>query len=262
MRQKIYQIDAFTDKIFRGNPAAVCPLEAWLPDELMQNIAKENNLAETAFYVPTGEEYLIRWFTPRVEVDLCGHATLAAAYVLFNLEKHAGPAIRFYSPRSGELTVTRHDDLLSLNFPSDTARKEEISFALSSAFNIVPLEILKGKTDYLYLFENEEQIRRIIPHLDCISDLDARGVIITAKGNEVDFVSRFFAPQVGVNEDPVTSSAHTLLTPFWAKRLGKTHLTALQLSDRQGQLSCTYLHDRVEISGQARHYLTGEIFVD
>lgn len=228
----------------------------------MQNIAKENNLAETAFYVRSGEEYLIRWFTPTVEVDLCGHATLAAAYVLFFLEKQAGESVTFSSLKSGKLIVSRKEDVLTLNFPTDSMLKVETNLLLTSAFNILPIEILKGNTDYLYLFKNEKEIRTIIPDLDQIAKLHVRGVIITAPGNEVDFVSRFFAPQSGVNEDPVTGSAHTSLTPYWSRKLGKTHLSAMQLSERQGHLTCTYLNDRVEISGKAKHYLTGEIFTD
>lgn len=262
MKIKIYQIDAFTDTVFSGNPAAVCPLINWLDDRLMQNIAMENNLAETAFYVKTGNEYQIRWFTPTVEVDLCGHATLAAAFVLFNFENHADSQINFLSPQSGRLTVTKHDDLLTLNFPSDTIESEEPFKELTDGFNILPVEVLKGKTDYLLVFENETQIAEIIPLFDKIAVLNARGVIITAPGESVDFVSRFFAPQTGVNEDPVTGSAHTTLTPFWAKRLGKNELTATQLSKRKGHLNCKYLGDRVEISGQARLYLKGEIQVE
>lgn len=262
MKLKIYQIDAFTDKVFGGNPAAVCPLEAWLPDELMQHIANENNLAETAFYVPDKDEYLLRWFTPTVEVDLCGHATLAAAYVLFNLENHAGQVIRFNSPRSGELLVKKQDDLLTLNFPTDILTKVEALPFLTDAFDILPVEIWKGKTDYMYVFENEKMIHSITPHMDCIAKIPGRGVIITAPGEKTDFVSRFFAPQSGVAEDPVTGSAHTTLTPYWANLTGKKQLTAMQLSERQGHLTCTYSGDRVEISGQARHYLTGEIYVD
>ena len=262
MKLKMYQIDAFTDKIFGGNPAAVCPLEAWLPDKLMQSIAKENNLAETAFYIPDKEEYLIRWFTPAVEVDLCGHATLAAAFVLFNFENHSGETIRFLSPRSGKLIVNKHENNITLNFPTDIITQIEITPLLSNAFNIMPIEIWKGKTDYLYLFKDEAEIRTILPDISHISTFEVRGVIITAPGNDVDFVSRFFAPQSGVIEDPVTGSAHTTLTPFWNAKSDKTHFTAIQLSERLGQLDCTYLHDRVEISGQARHYMTGEIFVE
>ena len=261
MKLNIYQIDAFTDKLFGGNPAAVCPLKAWLPDALMQNIAKENNLAETAFYVPDEEEYLIRWFTPTVEVDLCGHATLASAYVLFNFENHSADTIRFHSPRSGELIVTRQGDKIALDFPTDILAPVEITPVLAAAFNIKPIEIWKGKTDYLYLFNNEAEIRSALPDIDHISTFQARGVIITAKGENVNFVSRFFAPQSGVIEDPVTGSAHTSLTPFWYSKTGKVHFTASQLSTRVGLLDCTYLQERVIISGQARHYLTGEIFI-
>lgn len=261
MKLKIYQIDAFTDKVFSGNPAAVCPLDQWLDDKLMQKIAMENNLAETAFYVKSGNEYQLRWFTPTVEVDLCGHATLASAYVLFNFENHPDSQINFLSPRSGKLTVIKQDDQLTLNFPADILEPVETFKALTDGFNILPVEILKGKTDYMLVFENEIQITEIIPQFDKIALLKARGVIVTAPGKRVDFVSRFFAPQSGVNEDPVTGSAHTSLTPYWATKLGKNELTAVQLSKRKGHLNCKLLDDRVEISGQARLYLKGEIEV-
>lgn len=262
MKLKIYQVDAFTDKVFGGNPAAVCPLDHWLDDKLMQKIAMENNLAETAFYVKSGNEYQLRWYTPTVEVDLCGHATLAAAFVLFNFENHPGSQINFLSPHSGKLTVTKQDDLLTLNFPADTVEPVEPFKALTDGFNILPVEILKGKTDYLLVFRNEKEITEIIPQFNKIALLNARGVIVTAHGNSVDFVSRFFAPQSGVNEDPVTGSAHTTLTPYWAKELGKNELTAVQLSKRKGYLNCKLLDNRVEISGRARLYLKGEIKVE
>ena len=262
IKLKIYQIDAFTDKVFGGNPAAVCPLDKWPEDGLMQKIAMENNLAETAFYVKAENEYQIRWFTPTVEVDLCGHATLAAAFVLFNYENHTDPQINFFSHRSGKLLVSKKDDLLTLNFPSDTIEPINSYKELTDGFNIMPVEILKGKTDYLLVFGNETQITEIIPSFEKIGLLDARGVIVTARGDSVDFVSRFFAPQSGVNEDPVTGSAHTTLTPYWAKRIGKIELSAIQLSKRKGHLMCKYLNDRVEISGQARLYLKGEIQVE
>ena len=217
MQLKIYQIDAFTDKVFGGNPAAVCPLDKWLNDRLMQKIAMENNLAETAFYVKVENEYHIRWFTPTVEVNLCGHATLAAAYVLFNFEHHQGSQVNFLSPRSGKLSVTKKDDLLTLNFPSDTLEAIEPFKELTAGFNIIPLEILKGKTDYLFVFDNETQVREIIPMFDKIALLNARGVIVTAPGDNADFVSRFFAPQSGINEDPVTGSAHTSLYTLLGK---------------------------------------------
>ena len=259
MKQRIFQVDAFTDRIFSGNPAAVCPLDHWPDDEWMQKVAMENNLAETAFYVKQGEEYHIRWFTPTVEVDLCGHATLASAYVLFFVENCETDTIRFFSPRSGKLTVDRRDKLLTMNFPADTFSPIGVSEDFIHLFDVAPEEIYKGKTDYMLVFADENQIRQINPNLDLISKLDARGVIVTAKGNSEDFVARFFAPQSGIDEDPVTGSAYTTLAPYWAKRLEKTNLTARQLSKRQGYIHCRHLGNRVEISGQCRLYMTGEI---
>lgn len=261
MKQKIYQIDAFTDKVFSGNPAAVCPLEQWLRDELLQNIAMENNLAETTFYVKQDNHYEIRWFTPTVEVDLCGHATLAAAFVLFNHENYLGDTITFYSPRSGTLSVTKKDELLTLNFPTDTFEPIELSPELNRAFDLTPIAVFKGKTDYMFVFKEEKEIQNLKPTITILAQLPARGIIVTAKGDQVDFVSRFFAPQSGILEDPVTGSAHTTLTPYWSKQLGKTTLTAIQLSQRKGYLQCTYLQDRVEMSGKAKLYLIGEIYL-
>jgi predicted PhzF superfamily epimerase YddE/YHI9 len=258
MKLKIYQVDAFTDRLFSGNPAAVCPLESWLEESVMQNIALENNLAETAFYVKKGNEYHIRWFTPTVEVDLCGHATLATAHVLFNHEHHTENEIIFRSHRSGILKVFRHDQLLTLDFPSDTLDKIQWFGEMNAGFNVIPIEGFKGKTDYLL----EDQIKNIQPNYAVISRWKVRGVIVTAKGKNVDFVSRFFAPQSGVNEDPVTGSAHTTLTPYWSEKLGKTELTAIQLSDRKGYLTCKNLGNRVHISGQAKTYLIGEIVTE
>lgn len=259
---KIYQIDAFTKSVFSGNPAAVCPLEQWLSDEIMQKIAAENNLAETAFYLKNGDKYEIRWFTPQTEIDLCGHATLAAAYVLFHYENHSDSTISFYSPRSGDLTVTKEEDLLSLNFPTDTLEPIVLTNEILDAFENKPQLAFKGKTDYMLLFNTEEEILNLKPNFDKISKLDARGIIITAKGNTVDFVSRFFAPQSGINEDPVTGSAHTTLIPYWAKELNKTVLSAIQLSERKGYLDCELLGDRVRISGYAKCYLIGNLFLD
>jgi PhzF family phenazine biosynthesis protein len=265
MPQKLYQIDAFADKVFSGNPAAVCPLEEWLSDEILQKIAMENNLAETAFYVKksNNQQYELRWFTPTVEVDLCGHATLAAAYVLFNHENQDSEEkiIRFYSPRSGELTVTKNGELLTLNFPADVPEPVALTEEITAGFDIKPKLAFKGRTDYLLVFEKEEEISKLTPDFDKIFRLNARGVIVTAKGENVDFVSRFFGPQVGVNEDPVTGSAHTTLTPYWSKELGKTELTAMQLSSRKGFLKCKNLGERIEISGKAKLYLKGEIFL-
>lgn len=262
MKYKIYQIDAFTDKVFSGNPAAVCPLDDWISDELLQNIAMENNLAETAFYVKRKNHFEIRWFTPKVEVDLCGHATLAAAYVLFNFENQTENLINFYSNRSGKLVVTKDNEYLTLNFPSDIFENIPLSDNLKSGFDILPIQALKGKTDYVLVYESENQIKNLKPNLSQIAMLGGRGVIVTAKGNKVDFVSRFFAPQSGIDEDPVTGSAHTTLIPYWAKKLDKIELTAIQLSKRQGFLQCKFLGERVEISGKARIYLKGEIYTE
>ncbi|MFL5754384.1 MAG: PhzF family phenazine biosynthesis protein [Bacteroidia bacterium] len=261
MKLRMYQVDAFTEKLFGGNPAAVVPLTTWLSDELLQNIAMENNLAETAFYVKKENIFHIRWFTPIVEVDLCGHATLATAHVLFNHENHTGKEILFDS-RSGELKVSRNEGLLTLDFPEDIFHEVELSDELCSGFNFRPVKAFKGKTDYMLVFENETQIRNIRPDYSAISKMGGRGVIATAKGDTVDFVSRFFAPQSGINEDPVTGSAHTTLTPYWAEFIDKTELTATQLSPRQGQLVCKLSGDRILISGKARTFLKGEIEID
>ncbi len=262
MSQKIYQVDAFAEEVFTGNPAAVCPLESWLSEEVMQQIAMENNLAETAFFVKDGDQYELRWFTPLVEVDLCGHATLAAAYVLFYHEGHLSDQIKFHSPRSGLLTVKRKGENLTLNFPTDKLEQIPVTEAILACFDEKPHTAIKGLTDYLFVFDNEQQIRKAEPDLIKIEELGDRGVIITARGDEVDFVSRFFAPQCGVPEDPVTGSAHTTLTPYWSKTLNRNEMNAIQLSKRTGHLKCTFLGDRVEISGKAKLYMIGEIIVN
>ncbi|HEY5691541.1 MAG TPA: PhzF family phenazine biosynthesis protein [Cyclobacteriaceae bacterium] len=261
MKLKIYQVDAFADKVFSGNPAAVCPLDQWLPDDILQSIAMENNLAETAFYVKEGSQYHLRWFTPTVEVDLCGHATLAAAYVLFHYEDLQSDTVHFHSPRSGPLSVKRNNDLLTLNFPVDILEPTDITPLLTAGFDRPPQLAFKGKSDYLLVYDKEEDIKKLAPSMDQIAKIKARGVIVTARGNEVDFVSRFFAPQSGVDEDPVTGSAHTTLTPYWSRQLNKVELTARQLSRRGGNLKCKLLNDRVEIGGHAKLYLIGEIFI-
>lgn len=257
---KIYQVDAFTSELFGGNPAAVVPLDAWLADEMMQQIAMENNLAETAFIVNEPDGYRIRWFTPAVEVDLCGHATLAAAYVFFNELSHAGNSISFHS-RSGVLTVTRNGNELMLDFPKDEMKEIPLSADIISAFAEKPVTAFKGKTDYMIVFGSEAEIAAMVPDLPKINAFPGRGIIVTAKGNDVDFVSRFFAPQSGINEDPVTGSAHTTLTPYWSAQLGKKTLKALQISPRRGELTCTMQGERVLIAGQGRLYLKGEIFI-
>ena len=257
---KIYQVDAFTDTVFSGNPAAVCPLDTWLDDKTLQNIAAENNLAETAFFVKTNEGFHIRWFTPKAEVDLCGHATLATAYVLFQEMGYSDNTLSFDS-RSRILTVTKNQEWLTLNFPVDQFHPIELTSELISCFDSTPTEAYKGLTDYMLVFPHIQDIQTINPDLSKIALLDARGVIVTAKGTDTDFVSRFFAPAVGVNEDPVTGSAHTTLAPYWSAQLRKTELTARQISERGGYLRCKLINDRVEISGQAALYLTGEISI-
>jgi len=262
MKLKIYQVDAFANKIFSGNPAAVCPLNDWLPDKLMQQIALENNLSETAFYVKRGDTYQIRWFTPTIEVDLCGHATLATAHVLFHHENHGSDEIVFDSPRSGQLNVKRKQDLLTLDFPADGIQRIDWPSHHLTGFNFTPIEAYQGKTDYMLVFKYEDEIKNMQPNLAVIATWKVRGVIVTAKGDTVDFVSRFFGPQSGVNEDPVTGSAHTTLTPYWSKQLGKEELTAIQLSDRKGYLSCRAMNGRVFITGKARTYLEGAIVTE
>lgn len=261
MKLKIYQVDAFATEVFRGNPAAVCPLTEWLSDDVLVKIAAENNLSETAFYVPKDDGFEIRWFTPNTEVDLCGHATLATSYVLFHEEGFTGETINFYSPRSGKLTVEVRDGLFLLNFPLDQYRELELTDELRSLTDKELLSAFKGKTDYMLVFGNENDVRTITPDLAKIAKLDARGIIVTARGKDVDFVSRFFGPAVGVNEDPVTGSAHTTLTPFWSGKLDKNELTALQVSERSGALTCRLVGDRVELGGRAVLYLKGEIYI-
>ena len=256
----MYQVDAFAEKVFEGNPAAVCVLEHWPEDIWMQRIAMENNLAETAFLVPDGHQFEIRWFTPELEVDLCGHATLASAYVLFEEEGYKGDKIDFISPRSGPLSVEKSGDgTLVLDFPADKLEKVETYKALNEAIGKDPIETWKGKTDYMLVYSSQDEIENIQPNFLKLNEVQARGVIVTAPGREVDFVSRFFAPQSGVNEDPVTGSAHTSLTPYWSGRLGKTQLRARQISPRGGNLQCEYVAPRVKIGGSAVLYLTGEI---
>ncbi len=260
MKLPLYQADAFAAGLFKGNPAAVIPLQKWLSSETMQQIAMENNLSETAFFIPEGNHFHIRWFTPKAEVKLCGHATLATAHILFNELNYSGDLIEFES-LSGILTVKKVDDRLQLNFPADFAREVEPIDTFAEALGVQPLKTLKGRTDYLLLFESEETIRAMKPNFHLLYQTDARGIMVTAKGNDVDFVSRFFAPGVGIDEDPVTGSAHTTLIPFWANRLAKNELTALQLSARGGQLWCTLSGERVFIAGKAITYLRGEIEV-
>jgi PhzF family phenazine biosynthesis protein len=258
MQIPLYHVDAFADTLFTGNPAAVCPLDEWLTDEVMQKVAFENNLAETAFFVRNADGFDIRWFTPLVEVDLCGHATLASAHVIFNHLGWDHNSINFMS-RSGKLTVTREGEMIILNFPTDIIQHTEPSEMLLKSLNVVPLESYSGKTDFMIVLASQKEVELLDPDFELMKKSGGRGVIVTAKGETVDFVSRFFGPQVGVNEDPVTGSAHTTLTPYWSKKLGKKELTALQLSKRKGRLWCKDLGERIEIAGQAVTYMIGSI---
>lgn len=261
MKIIIYQVDAFTDTVFKGNPAGVCPLTEWLADDILLKIAAENNLSETAFYVPRDNGFEIRWFTPTSEVDLCGHATLDAAYVLRRCENYMEDSINFYSPRSGKLPVAIQQDKFVLNFPADQFSEIELTDELLTVTDKKPVAAFKGKTDYMLVFGGQEDIETLKPNLTLIAGVDARGFIVTAKGKNYDFVSRFFAPAVGVNEDPVCGSAHTTLTPYWASQLNKTEFNAFQLSERTGQLHCRLLDDRVELLGNAVLYMKGEIYI-
>ncbi len=261
---KIYQIDAFSDRLFSGNPAAVCILDKWIDDDLMQAIGNENNLAETAFVVPKDKDFEIRWFTPTTEVDLCGHATLAAAFVLFDLFNYPDANVRFHSKKNGLLTVSKKEGMLFLDFPTDTLdlADESLKDTIEKCIGVKPTELFKGKTDYIAIVDSEKTLRDIRIELAEISRLNARGLIVTAQGDSTDFVSRFFAPQSGINEDPVTGSAHTSLTPIWSKKLLRKQLTAKQLSNRGGQLYCEYKNERCLIGGRAKLYMTGEINLD
>ncbi len=261
MKLPIFQVDAFTDKVFGGNPAAICPLEHWLPDDVMQKIAIENSVAETAFFIPLHDGFEIRWFTPEIEMDLCGHATLATAHVIARHLNYSLLSIKFQS-KSGELVVTVENELLTLDFPSRKPEPSDIPQIILDAIQVKPVEVLKSR-DYVLVFESEETIRRIEPNQSILNqiNLDPGGVVITAKGDEVDFVSRFFTPQASIFEDPVTGSAHCSLIPYWSERLGKESMLALQVSPRVGKLFCKNAGERVLIAGEAVTYLEGSITV-
>ena len=259
MKLTIYQIDAFTNQVFSGNPAAVCPLKIWLPDSILQAIAEENNLSETAYYVPTESGFHIRWFTPSSEVNLCGHATLAASYVIFELTGHSTNTITFTS-RSGELIVHRNHDLLVMDFPSQPPAPCKTPQALRHSLSQEPIEVLSAE-DYIAVYAKQDDILTINPDFEKLKSLNLRGVIITATGQDVDFVSRFFAPKFGIDEDPVTGSAHCELTPYWSKKLGKNQLIAKQLSQRGGTIQCELKEDRVLLSGKAVKYMEGQIIL-
>ena len=254
---KIYQVDAFTDHIFGGNPAAVCPLDSWIPDEKMQLIAMENNLSETAFFVQEAETFHIRWFTPEIEIDLCGHATLASAHVIFNHLDYPRDKIHFQYG-GGKLSVVKLENRLSMDFPSVPSQEIDIPEILVQGLGIAPRACYKAR-DLMAVFESEEDIASLKPDFNALAKLDALGIIATAPGENVDFVSRFFAPGAGVIEDPVTGSAHCMLIPYWANRLSKAKLDAVQLSNRVGKLSCEHKGDRVAIAGKAVTYMIGDI---
>lgn len=255
---QFYQVDAFTDRLFGGNPAGVCPLDNWLADDVMQKIAMENNVSETAFFVKENDGFHIRWFTPKVEVNLCGHATLASAHVIFHYLGYKEKMISFQS-RSGILNVSKEGDLLILDFPANKPQRTSLPDDFVQSLNITPLQCYRGREDYLLLYKSQLEIEALIPDFRRLEKIDARAVIVTAPGVNADFVSRFFGPRVGVDEDPVTGSAHTVLIPFWAERLGKTEMKALQLSRRGGTLFCRLRGDRVDIGGNAVTFLKGEI---
>jgi len=257
MKIRLFQVDAFTDTLFKGNPAAVCPLDSWLEEKVLQAIAAENNLSETAFFVKRDPHYELRWFTPMAEVDLCGHATLASAFVVFEYLDPSSDIVHFRT-KSGPLSVARQAELLSMTFPARPSVPCEAPESLVEALGVRPRECLLAR-DYLAVFDSEATIKAISPAMDKMAALDCLGVIISAPGSSSDFVSRFFAPKVGIPEDPVTGSAHCTLIPYWADKTGKKKLHALQLSERGGELFCEQLGDQVTIAGRAVLYLEGFI---
>ncbi len=259
--QIMYQADAFASELFSGNPAAVCILDTWLPEELMQSIAMENNLAETAFAVEVSDGFEIRWFTPETEVALCGHATLATAHILFETGRVSSDHIQFTSRERGLLHVSRYSDWLVLDFPTDPPVAVELPVGLTEAIGARPEACFLGQTDYLLIYSDQGEVDALNPDFFKLNQIDCRGVIASAPGEEVDFVSRFFAPRCGVSEDPVTGSAHTVLIPYWSERLKKTRMMAHQRSVRGGMLRCEYHGDRVHIGGQAVTYMKAELYL-
>ena len=259
MRPPLYQVDAFASEVFSGNPAAVVLLDRWIDDSTPQAVAAENNLSETAFLVRNPEGFDFRWFTPVTEVALCGHATLGSAFVLFACRKWPEKNIRFRTRKSGELVVTRRDDLLEMDFPARPAYAQSPSAGLKEALGVSPQEIFGSAEDLLVVLDSEKIVREVKPDFIALDRVACRGTIITARGDRSDFVSRFFAPRVGIPEDPVTGSAHCVLTPYWAGVLRKTDLHAFQVSKRGGELFCTHAGERVKISGKAALYMEGTI---
>ena len=258
----IYQIDAFTNSIFGGNPACVVPLPSWRPDEILLKITQENAVAETAFFVPKGDSFHLRWFTPEIEMDLCGHATLATAHCLKTILKYPSNDIVFETV-SGNLSVAVKDGFYFLDFPSRIPVPAALPELIEKSLNIPPKEVYKSR-DYVLVYDTEQEVKNININREVFDqiNLGTGGVIVTSKGTSCDFVSRFFTPQASILEDPVTGSAHCSLTPLWAKKLHKKELTAQQLSKRKGVLNCLDKNDRVIISGQARTYSIGKIWID
>ncbi len=261
MKLPLYQVDAFTSRLFAGNPAAVCPLDGWLPDRVLQAIAAENNLSETAYYIPSGEgRYGLRWFTPTVEMDLCGHATLASAHVIMSIRRETTATRAVFSTRSGELTVDRDGELYAMDFPARPPESYNPHSLLREALGAAPRTMLAAR-DYFCVYESEEEVRALTPDMQKLAALDKLGVIVTAPGRDCDFVSRFFAPGLGVPEDPVTGSAHCTLIPYWAERLSLDKLFARQISQRGGELWCENKGERVRIAGHAVQYLEAVIAI-
>jgi len=261
MKLKIFQVDAFSSEPFGGNPAAICILDKWLDAELMQKIANENNVSETAFAVAVAERFEIRWFTPEIEVDLCGHATLATAHILFKHMAYPSDRVEFETLQSGRLYVERSGKILTLDFPADVIEEMVVPEVIVTALQRPPLKAYRGKTDFMFIYASQTEIESMKPDFGLLAQMGGRGIIVTSMGNDADFVSRFFAPQTGINEDPVTGSAHTTLMPYWSKVLDRKRLSAQQLSARGGDLVCTLEGDRVKISGEAVTYLEGEISI-
>jgi PhzF family phenazine biosynthesis protein len=259
MKIPLYQVDAFTSQVFAGNPAAVCLLDAWLDDARLQSIAAENNLSETAFLVRNHEGFDLRWFTPAAEVALCGHATLASAFVLFECRQWPEKTIRFRTRKSGHLVVTRRDDLFEMDFPARPLLAAPPAPGLHRALGVEPKEVHGSEEDILVVLDSERSVGELRPDLASLAEIDCRGIIVTARGGCSDFVSRFFAPRVGIPEDPVTGSAHCVLVPYWAAVLEKRELHAVQISARRGELFCEDCGDRVRIAGKAVLYLEGTI---
>ena len=262
MALRLYHLNAFTTKPFAGNPAAVCPLAEWLDDGLLQAVAAENNLSETAFFVPRGEQYELRWFTPRSEVKLCGHATLASAFVILQILETKHDSVRFETRASGALTVTRDGDLLAMDFPALAPWAcTDPPAALSEGLGKVPLEVVQIEDNYFAVFEKEEEVKSLRPDFRLLEELHPAGVAVTAPGKDCDFVSRYFAPSYGIREDPVTGSTHCSLAPYWAKRLRKTKLHARQISERGGELWCEVRSERVILRGNAVLTLQGDLLI-